>query len=594
MAVTAGSTSTGIDAALQPLGRITGKVTDASTGAAIAGESVTVLDSSGNFVGFASTDSNGNYTVAGLTTGTYKVEFYGGGNYLTQFYNGKASLATADPVAVTAGSTSTGIDAALQPGGQITGKVTNASTGAAIAGESVTVLDSSGNFVGFASTDSNGNYTVAGLTTGTYKVEFYGGGNYLTQFYNGKASLATADPVAVTAGSTSTGINAALQPNGQITGKVTDASTGAAIQNVLVGVYDSSGNIVNSGCSGSDGTYTVSGLATGSYRVGFAVSGLSGFCGGSPQNYLPQFYNGKASLATADPVAVTAGSTSTGIDAALQPGGQITGKVTDASTGAAIAGESVTVLGSSGNFVGFASTDSNGNYTVAGLTTGTYKVEFYGGGNYLTQFYNGKASLATADPVAVTAGSTSTGINAALQPLGRITGKVTNASTGAAVQGESVTVFAGAGGPPVGFARTDANGNYTVAGLTTGTYKVEFYGGNYLTQFYNGKASLATADPVAVTAGSTSSGVDAALTAPALKADAGENVDATTGVAVTLDGSGSTPASGHHGLPLGLRRRLRRRRCDRQPCLYRARDLHRHAYRDGRPAGKAAPRLRLW
>ena len=552
VSVTAGSTSSGINAALQPPGQITGKVTDASSSAAIQNVQVDVFDSSGNVVNSACTASDGTYTVSGLATGSYHVGFDASGsfgfcggssqNYLPQFYNGKASLSSADPVSVTAGSTSSGINAALQPPGQITGNVTNASSSAAIAGGSVTVFDSSDNFVAFASTDSNGNYTVSGLKTGTYEVEF-SGGNYITQFYNGKASLSSADPVSVTAGSTSSGINAALQPTGQITGRVTNASTGAAIQNVLVNVYGSSGNVVNSACTASDGTYTVSGLATGSYHVGFDASGSFGFCGGSPRNYLPQFYNGKASLSSADPVSVTAGSTSSGINAALQPGGQIAGNVTNASSSAAIAGGSVTVFDSSDNFVAFASTDSNGNYTVSGLKTGTYEVEF-SGGNYITQFYNGKASLSSADPVSVTAGSTSSGINAALQPTGQITGRVTNASTGAAIQGDSVNVFAGGGRSPAGFARTDASGNYTVSGLTTGTYEVEFYGGNYITQFYNGKASLSSADPVSVTAGSTTSGINAAVSAPPLKADAGENVDATTGVAVTLDGSGSTPAGG--------------------------------------------------
>ena len=443
----------------------------------------------------------------------------------------------------------------MQPAGQITGKVTDTSTGASIQDIEVDAYDASGDFVNSACTGSDGSYAVPGLATGTYQVGFAasnigglcGGSlqNYLPQFYNGKASLTTADPVAVTVGSTTTGIDAALRPGGQMTGRVTDASTGAAIQNVEVDAYDSNGNFVNSTCTASDGSYTVSGLATGSYRVGFAVSGLSGFCGGSLQNYLPQFYNGKASLATADPVAVTAGSTSTGIDAALQPGGQITGKVTDASTGAAIAGESVTVLGSSGNFVGFASTDSNGNYTVAGLTTGTYKVEFYGGGNYLTQFYNGKASLATADPVAVTVGSTSTGIDAALQPGGQITGKVTDASTGAAIQNVLVGVYDSSGNI-VNSGCSGSDGTYTVSGLATGSYRVGFAvsglsgfcGGspqNYLPQFYNGKASLATADPVAVTVGSTSTGIDAALQ-PGGQIT-GKVTDASTGAAIAGESS---------------------------------------------------------
>lgn len=50
-----------------------------------------------------------------------------GGNYLTQFYNGKPSTSEADPVPVTAPGTTSGIDAEMRPGGQISGRVTDAS-----------------------------------------------------------------------------------------------------------------------------------------------------------------------------------------------------------------------------------------------------------------------------------------------------------------------------------------------------------------------------------------------------------------------------------------------------------------------------------
>ena len=121
--MTAGSTTSGIDAALQTGGQISGTVTDASTHSALSGVCVTVYDSTDNEVGFANTDASGHYTVSGLVSGSYTVGFAGcgAGNYAPQFYNGKSSLATADAVSVTAGSTTSGIDAALQTGGQIRG-----------------------------------------------------------------------------------------------------------------------------------------------------------------------------------------------------------------------------------------------------------------------------------------------------------------------------------------------------------------------------------------------------------------------------------------------------------------------------------------
>ena len=369
---------------------------------------VDVYDSGGNPAASGQTGSDGTYTISGLPTGTYKVGFVPGGDYVAQFYNGKATLATADTVPVTAGSTTSGIDAALAAGGQISGTVRDASTADGVLNVEVDVYDSGGNPVASGPSASDGTYTISGLPTGTYKVGFVPGGDYVAQFYNGKATLATANTVPVTAGSTTSGIDAALAAGGQISGTVRDASTRAGVLNVEVDVYDSGGNPVVSGQTASDGTYTISGLPTGSYRVWFVPFDT---------NHLPQFYEGKAALATADPVSVTAGSTTSGIDAALAAGGQISGTVTGASMSYGEAGVFVQAYDSRGNAVATGQTASDGTYTLFGLATGTYKVAFVPGGNHVPQFYNGKATLATADPVTVTAGSTTSGIDATFAQL---------------------------------------------------------------------------------------------------------------------------------------------------------------------------------
>jgi len=541
VAVTAGSTTSGINAALAAGGQITGTVTDASTSSPVGNVEVDVYDSSGSLVAYAQTASDGTYAVSGLATGSYKVSFVPGGNYLPQFYNGKASLAAADPVAVTAGSTTSGINAALAAGGQITGTVTDASTSAPVAGVFVQAYDSGGNPVASTQTASDGTYTIAGLATGSYKVGFAPyGTNYVPQFYNGKASLAAADPMAVTAGSTTSGINAALAAGGQITGTVTDASTSAPVAGVFVQAYDSGGNPVASTQTASDGTYTIAGLATGSYKVGFVPGGT----------YLPQFYDGKASLAAADPVAVTAGSTTSAINAALvvSGSGQISGTVTDASTSSPVGNVEVDVYDSSGGFVSSVQTASNGTYIVPGLATGSYKVGFVPGGTYLPQFYNGKATLTAADPVAVTAGSTTSGINAALAAGGQISGTVTDASTSSPVGNVEVDLYDSSGGF-LASTQSASDGTYTFPDLVTGSYKVGFVpGGNYLPQFYSGKATLAAANPVSVTTGSTTSGINAALAAGGQIS--GTVTDASTSAGVpnvevdVYDSGGNPVASG--------------------------------------------------
>ena len=190
------------------------------------------------------------------------------------------------------------------------GTVTDTSA-APIAGVEVDVDDPADNLVTSTQTDVGGNYTVSGLLPGNYEVGFVptSGPGYASQFFDGKATLTAADPVSVSSGSTRSGVDAALAAGGQIAGTVTDASSGAGVGNVQVVVYGTTGTVIASATTARDGTYTVLGLAPGSYHVGF-------FPGGP---FAVQFYTGRALQSAADAIAVTAGLTTSGIDAALQP-----------------------------------------------------------------------------------------------------------------------------------------------------------------------------------------------------------------------------------------------------------------------------------
>ncbi len=219
--MTAGSTTSGIDAALQPtVGQISGKVTNASTLAAVEGVEVCALTSADVDRGCTSTDSAGMYTLTGLAVGEYRVVFIApeAANFAPQYYEGKAKFAEATAVSVIADSTTTGIDAALTAGGQITGTVTDAVTKAPLANAEVCANNQSLEFEFFAffsrctDTNSAGQYTFTGLAGGEYKVSFIGPSGYASQNYNDKSELSEADPVHVTAGSATTGIDAALQP----------------------------------------------------------------------------------------------------------------------------------------------------------------------------------------------------------------------------------------------------------------------------------------------------------------------------------------------------------------------------------------------
>jgi hypothetical protein len=393
--------------ALAAGGQISGRVTDAASSLGVGSVDVDVYDAGQNFVTSTQTGADGTYTVSGLVTGTYEVGFVPtSGNYLSQFFDGETSLAAADAVPVTAGATTLGINAALAPGGQISGTVTDASS-QGIGNVEVDVYDASQNFVTSTMTAADGTYALSGLATGRYEVGVPSSGVYASQFYNGKASLATADAVPVTAASPPTTVDLALLAGAQISGIVTDTAAPAnPVPGVEVDVYDASGNFVASTQTGGDGTYTLSGLFPASYKIGFVPTSVG---------YAAQFNGGAASLAAANPVAVPAGGTKT-VDAALVAGGQIAGTVTDASSAALLGRVRVAVYDSSGTVIASATTASDGTYTVLGIAPGSYNVGFFPGGPYAVQFYPGRASRSAADAIAVTAGATTQGIDAALQP----------------------------------------------------------------------------------------------------------------------------------------------------------------------------------
>jgi hypothetical protein len=108
---------------------------------------------------------------------------------------------------------------------------------------------------------------------------------------------------------------------------------------------------------------------------------------------------------------------------------------------------------------------------------------------------------------------------------GKISGTVTDAVTHAGVEKIGVAAFGSSG---FGFATTNAKGEYTITGLGTGSYKVSFEWEfseaefkasekaprlipRYITQYYGGQPSAATASSVSVNEGATTSGIDAAM-----------------------------------------------------------------------------------
>ena len=553
--VKAPAVSAGIDIALQPGGAITGRVTDKATGTPVPGVSITAGRGAGT------TDANGDYVVRGLPTDSFEVfaRAQSSSGYIDQLYDGVScrsqgcDLKLGTKVRVTAPETTARIDFKLQRGAQISGRVTNAATGAPVAGVNVNFYPVAGGPLSTSKTDAQGRYISAGLLPGPTYVytDGYDGVGMLGQVYPGKpienqqAALRSGTPVTAVEGSTIGGIDFALARGGSISGVVTEGATGAPVHRVRV-TADSPQSRVD-GVTDAAGRYTIVGLRTGSYLV-TARPVWDGMVGAGMkhalflESLLGQGYGakdaGEVGREAGTPITVTAPEAVTGIDFALVKGGVIIGTVTNARTGEPVAGIGLSVSGA--RWSRDTSTDERGRYQAAGLPSGGYTLRTYSDASrstrsplrVLDQVYMGvpcwklECMSTSGTEVAVSAGRTTEHIDFSLAEGGVVSGVITNASTGAPIDRGRVEFYSPAG-KQLDYAVADARGRYTSGGLPTGTYFAVGSAGLDSTrglarQLYKGRpcagAEYSPCDPkggtpIVVTAPSTTSGVDFALSA---------------------------------------------------------------------------------
>ncbi len=312
-------------AALAASGSIEGTVTESAHNG-LAKVSVTVYSETEEVKGSSTTNAKGEYAVAGLPGGEYKVGFSDQSEYANQYYKKQSSFENANFVSVTEGSPTTGINAEMLQPGKITGRVTNAA-GVPIEGVNVEVNDGEFEFIAgdSAVTNANGEYTIENLPEGVYRVSFSPpGSTYLLQYYNGQESFAHANPVLVSAGKTTAAINAVLVEGGKISGTVTDAYTHVGLSKIEVSAATSNGEF-GSAATNANGEYTITGLHTGSYKIGFFWSYTSAEIKACehlprcPPKYVTQYFSNQLSEATANPVQAAVAAITPGVNAAMVP-----------------------------------------------------------------------------------------------------------------------------------------------------------------------------------------------------------------------------------------------------------------------------------
>ncbi len=537
--VTAGGTTSGINFALAMGGRITGAIRSAATGNPIPNVRVTALLKFPDFMyelgkigdeglpaNSAMTNASGVFTIANLPTDTYYLlaRFDNNQDFIPEIYDNIPCLVDCGeseavergaPIAVTAGATVSGKDFALETGGTFSGTVTNAVTGVPIANVGVAIyalseVGPSDNqnawFIGIQQTNGSGVYTARGLPTGTYYAHTFAPQAFTNKIYGdilcpsnclGTTTVESGTPISVTAGAATTGRDFVLEQGGSITGVVRNQNTSNAIQFVQVTVVARVGNqfVTKSANTNASGIYTVNGLPTETYWV----------YTNNPLGFINEIYDNipcrgqctsAAAAATGTPIQVTAGAPTSGVNFLLQPGGGISGTVTDAANGSPLADIGVDLWYQSGGtltriFRG--ETNGTGQFGFGGLMAGNYLVVTSGGYAYVNEVYNNIPCLAQEDddfgengscaetiitsgtPIAVTPGSNTTGVNIALSPMSIVRGTATDASSGTPL--DLVMVV---------FLRADTGGYGGVGfGVRSGQYVAALPSGDYVAFSYN-------------------------------------------------------------------------------------------------------------
>ncbi|MHA7200330.1 carboxypeptidase regulatory-like domain-containing protein [Arthrobacter alkaliphilus] len=372
--------------------------------------------------------ADGTFQLIGLIPGQTQVSFNATGNVPTTYYPGAPSKATAQKVTVVAGQTAQLNDVTLPVGAYISGTVTppqGVSWGYTYTGVSALYagtldqFNSGGIDEVSSSTAPDGTYTIGPLWPGDHILQFYGSGyvspNYTnpiyfaTQWSGGATSPGNATKVTVNAGQTVPGINASMALGGTVSGKIVPSSASLANNGntvyTTVDVWDANGYKVAATGSPAGSPYSASGLGAGSYRVAFNRS--SGYSADEAQFY--QGLHESAGLASGTTVPVTAGQTTTLADAQLVQGGVFIGQVLD-QNGAPLKGVQVDASAPDGSLVTRSTTtDANGLFNIAGLTTASYKLEVNADGNVpaVGVLYSGStADSSKATTIAATVGST--------------------------------------------------------------------------------------------------------------------------------------------------------------------------------------------
>ncbi|GAA5154527.1 hypothetical protein GCM10025768_25860 [Microbacterium pseudoresistens] len=465
----------------------------------------------------ALSSSDGSYSFTGITAAAVVVGFESStGQLVREYFDGADRITSATVLDFTDDPTgSRTADADLDSAGFISGTVTCGSGDCP--SNSVTVHArplANGGWSGSANVSADGSYTITGLAAGDHAVEFASTSSYMGEFYDNVWNSAEASIVSVTAGATVSGVDAQLAPGSTLRGHVTRADGGSFATSTVV-VYaspiDGEGLDVNIPVA-SDGSYELTGVAPGDYRVYSLADDNS-------TNLLGGYYGGSDwDTATTVTIPSDAPIERNDLDLTMALGSELHGTVVRGDGepwGASTPAVSLFELGTSGS--GGTPVEADGSYVIHAIPPGDYTLKFHGvsdgGVMWGDQWYNGQITPDNAETISFTEATTLTGYDATLTPAYPISGTVT-LDNGAAIRDHAIfTTLETRSGSTVSFGEVRVDGTFEFTNVPEGEYTVRFSGNDWVRGAYYGGAEWVEDATFFVVDGAAVTGIDQVLAA---------------------------------------------------------------------------------
>ena len=314
------------------------------------------------------TGKDGRFVTNGLDAGTYNLYFFDETSDLQDF----RMPGSLPGVVVTTGNI-VNQSASLPSAGVVTGRAT-ATGGAAVSTTTVELINAYGDTVATSATDNKGVYRFPRIVAGSYTVKFS----------NDAYRVSYSDEFTVQANKISTQDITLVSGSG-IAGKVTSTVSGQTFEGVRVSIYSSLGSGLTPDATTitqADGTYQVSGLKPGVYRIKFDASDSNPTAGAFWQPVDQAKTNAK-SFGQAGDITTQPGYTVNNVNPVpVTPWASVTGKVTvtNPTDGVVpVENATVTVVSSDGLVARAGSTDPDGNFAIS-VPDGEYGIKIASAG----------------------------------------------------------------------------------------------------------------------------------------------------------------------------------------------------------------------